>query len=314
MDYNSGLVYEPEKARPGLTQSISTDKHKKAIDSGVDVPVQSPGFKIDLDAVGINAKKVWVLLPQGRLCFDAEITVHLPGRRRGIHMSRMEQAISRLYPITFNDLRQYAKELVSMILEMQDGSSARVILKGSLPHLYQSSVTRHLSVDAVDLRVEARAWRQEDVVKRETITGVRVNHITACPCTQVYNDEIFGAGRGNVPMPTHSQRSATMLSVQDNDGAVSCHDLLNCLVRSLHVTQDLLKRPDEAEIVLKAHENPQFAEDAVRDVAASFGELYAGRLLPESEVHIEATSFESIHSHNVVCRLKTTAASLGVRS
>ena len=72
-------------------------------------------------------------------------------------------------------------------------------------------------------------------------------------------------------MPTHSQRSQTWLHLRSAAQAPAHQEMLTCLENSLHLTQDLLKRPDEAEIVLKSHIHPQFAEDAVRETARGVG-------------------------------------------
>ncbi len=310
MEYSSGLVHEFKKARPGLRQEISTDKHDIALGGGSDVPAQKPAFQLELDEVGICSKKVWVLLPQGRMGFDAKITVNLSPELRGIHMSRMEQAISELYSSRFTDLRDYAQKLASTTLSMQDGDKSRVRLKGSVPHLWQACASRHVSVDSVEITADACAAKKENNITVSTEIGLCINHITACPCTQVYTEELFGKNTSPSPMPTHSQRSSTILLVEDSKNAVSYSDLLNCLVNALNVTQDLLKRPDEAEVVLKSHFRPQFAEDAVRNVAATFAELYGHRLEQDAKIRIESLSLESIHSHDVICRLNTTAGKL----
>ncbi len=310
MEYRTGLVHEFEEARPGLKQAISSESHRHALDAGSDVPAEKPRFEAGLDAVGICNKKVWVLLPQGRICFEAEITVDLPSGLRGIHMSRMEQAVTELYDKEFRDLRQYAERLAASVLELQDGTRSRVELRGFIPHLWKTAASSRVSIDSVEISATSRAKRAGGHLSRSSSIGLRVNHITACPCTQVYSRAIFGENASSAPMPTHSQRSSTLIRVHDSNSTLSYHDLLDTLTNALTVTQDLLKRPDEAEIVLRAHNRPQFAEDAVREVAALFGKRFASRLPENSEIIIESISLESIHTHNVVCRMKTTAGRL----
>jgi GTP cyclohydrolase FolE2 len=136
--------------------------------------------------------------------------------------------------------------------------------------------------------------------------GIEVMHITACPCTQVYNSLLFEAQQKGIPLITHSQRSATTLIIDDASLGLSYKDLLMCLDDALHITQDLLKRPDEAELVLKAHQRPQFAEDAVRETARSVAIHFGNRLPPHTRVAISSISLESIHIHDVICRMDTT--------
>ena len=146
-----------------------------------------------------------------------------------------------------------------------------------MPLLRQTSVSDRRSVDAIELCAEILAWRRSDAVCFNNRLGLAVRHMTACPCTQVYNRSMARTPEASFPHITHSQRSKTRLCLEDPESAVSYEDLLECLESTLHVTQDLLKRPDEAEIVLRAHRRPQFAEDVVRSVAQEIG-----RCLPDA--------------------------------
>ncbi|TFG37082.1 MAG: hypothetical protein E4H46_02425, partial [Desulfobacterales bacterium] len=116
--------------------------------------------------------------------------------------------------------------------------------------------------------------------------------------------------RGNCPMPTHSQRSQTWLHLRGAGEVPAYQDLLTCLENSLHLTQDLLKRQDEAEIVLKSHIHPQFAEDAVRETARAVGHMFGAVLPAGTAVIIESLSLESIHIHDVCCRLETSLGAI----
>jgi GTP cyclohydrolase I/GTP cyclohydrolase-4 len=62
---------------------------------------------------------------------------------------------------------------------------------------------------------------------------------------------------------------------------------------------ELMKRPDEAEVVEKAHLRPRFVEDCVREMIRMAVERFAGFgdlafLLARQE------NMETIHKHNVV--------------
>ena len=56
---------------------------------------------------------------------------------------------------------------------------------------------------------------------------------------------------------------------------------------------------------LKAHRNPQFAEDTVREIARAAGEKLNDILPPETRVLVKTLSLESIHIHDVECCLDT---------
>lgn len=284
---------------------ISRETHNQVLANGTDVPEQVPSFPIPLSEVGICDKTVWVQLPEGRLPFTAKMTVDLPARVRGIHMSRLEQTIADLYGESFIDLGDYGWQLAERMISRQKGEKARVRLTGKLPLLRQSKISRHLSVDPLEIEVEVSVARQEGGLKTTIKSGIGVCHITACPCTQVYNQDVFLSSR-ECPMPTHSQRSRTWLHLSGEGRVPSAGEMLDCLESALHVTQDLLKRPDEAEIVMKSHRYPQFAEDAVRETARAVGRRFGAGLPDSTGVCIESLSLESIHIHDVCCRLETT--------
>lgn len=285
---------------------ISIEDHQRVMATGVDVPEEFPTFAIPLTEVGISAKTVWIRVPEGRLPFTAEIHVDLRSDARGIHMSRMEEAISELADEEFSDPRHYGIELGKKILKSQKAGRGGVTLQGQLPWQRLATASKKVSQDTVDVSATISFSWVDNTILSQSMIGAGVSHITVCPCTQAYNRVLFGQAQNDCPMPTHSQRSNTKLMVESDPDRLTYAQVVSCLESALHVTQDLMKRPDEANIVLKAHHYPQFVEDAVRETARAAG-LQFGRILPEStRVIIESLSFESIHIHDVQCRLDTT--------
>jgi len=276
----------------------------------VDVPGQRLAFPVPLSGVGIANKTVWVDLPQGRLAFTARLEVDLPGHIRGIHMSRMEEVISLLHGRQFVDPRAYAEELGRLMILRQEATAGSVQLSGKVPVLRATRVSGRVSVDAAELLARVDLRRAGEQVTTRTTLGAGLHHITACPCTQAYNSVLFEHAAEPCPLPTHSQRSSTRLEIGPLADQLCLDDLLACLEAALHVTSDLLKRSDEADLVLIAHRYPQFAEDAVRGTAREVLSRF-GRILPQATgLVIESTSLESIHIHDVVCRLATTLGQL----
>lgn len=293
-----------------MTQ-IPEDEHKRVLATGEDVPDKAPSFAIGLTEVGITNKTLWPLIGVTdpiRAPFTASLTVDLGPERRGIHMSRMEQAVSDLHEKHFENLTAYGMDLCALVLDGQQATRAVVHLKGILPMLGTTPISKKKSVDNVQISCTVTMTRKT----REITVGAGINHLTACPCTQVYNRELFHIEDTSLPLATHSQRSITTVAVTvDADTMPPLHDtLINCLTTALHPARDLLKRPDEAELVIAAHRRPQFAEDAVRETARAVADSLAGVLAPESKVTIESLSLESIHIHDVLCRLETTFAEI----
>ena len=62
---------------------------------------------------------------------------------------------------------------------------------------------------------------------------------------------------------------------------------------------ELMKRPDELSVVEKAHANPRFVEDCVREMLRQVVEGYPD-LPGEAFVMARQENLETIHRHNVV--------------
>jgi len=293
-----------------LKTSISPQDHARVLAEGLDIPQQQPSFALPLPEVGICGKTVWVRLPEGRIPFSARLEVNLAAQVRGIHMSRMEEVIAALYEQEFADLRDYGLQLGREMMARQGASVGRVRLTGQLPLIRTAVVSGRQSVDSIAVSLDLKLVGAGENLESVAMLGVGVAHITACPCTQAYNQTLFRKESDDCPLPTHSQRSQTTLSVQSSGFSPSIAELLACMEEALHVTQDLLKRTDEAQLVYTSHSLPQFAEDAVREVARRAGERFGRVLPPETLVAIDSLSLESIHIHDVCCRLETTLAEI----
>jgi len=308
LEDDPGLVHGPQGLRHAGLPSVAQTEHARVVAMSPDVPGEAPRVPLPLGEVGVSRKTVWIDLPEGRIPFDADISVNLPADCRGIHMSRIEEAVSELHSVSFPDPGAYAERLARLVSRTQRGDEVKVRIAGRMPVLRQTAVSGRPSVDTVRIHASCSLAVTEKGHQEDTRIGLAVHHITACPCTQVYARTLCGGFDTPLPYPTHSQRSETRIEVGRIGNIPSYEDLMECLEMALHVTQDLLKRPDEAEIVMKSHRAPQFAEDAVREVAREAGLRLGGRLPGSTPVIIESTSLESIHIHDVRCRMETTLA------
>jgi GTP cyclohydrolase FolE2 len=295
-----------------LNTFFSQDEHRRVLDTSIDVPKEKPSFPLPLDQVGISGKTVWVLFNNdqwGRLPFAAEILINLPGDIRGIHMSRIEQAISDLHNKKYDDLRDYALELGGKVMDGQQATTGSITLEGRVPLLQQTPVSEKISIDTVEISVQAKFHDNREPATPMVMMGAATHHLTACPCTLAYNEVLYNRQDSSSPLSTHSQRTKTSLTVESDNATAAVptfDELINCLSGALHVSQDLLKRPDEAELILKAHRQPQFVEDVVRETAREVGRRFGDRLPPSTRVSIKSLSLESIHIHDVTCRLNTS--------
>ena len=142
--------------------------------------------------------------------------------------------------------------------------------------------------------------RNTDGLKK--MIGVEVIGMTACPCAMETVREQY---RGKVvfeddlPVITHNQRNiATLLIEVPEEYDVEANDLIDLVESSFSSpTYEVLKRSDEALVVLRAHQQPKFVEDVVRTMLTKVLERYA-ELPDDVLVTVRSESEESIHKHN----------------
>ncbi|MHB8604561.1 MAG: GTP cyclohydrolase MptA [Thermoplasmatota archaeon] len=246
--------------------------------------------------------------------FDA--FVDLPAEQRGIHMSRNVEAINqtidalvRADTVGLEDLAlAIAKELLARhdyATEVEAAVSADYFRERRTPVNGAASLERYT--------LEASASARRGGVTRKTI-GVVVTGMTACPCAMESTRKILaerGLDVAGFPTVTHNQRNHVTLAIETDERAtVEADDLIDIAEESLSApTFELLKRGDEAALVLAAHDNPRFVEDVVREALARVAKRYA-HLADDTIVLVRSVAEESIHKHNAVAERATTLAEL----
>jgi GTP cyclohydrolase I/GTP cyclohydrolase-4 len=116
-----------------------------------------------------------------------------------------------------------------------------------------------------------------------------------------------------VPVATHNQRGIGTLHIgrpEDSGVDIDARRLLRIVETSMSSEiYELMKRADELSVVEKAHANPRFVEDCVREmirqVTEAFPELRDGAF-----VHARQENLETIHRHNVVAERYGTVGDL----
>ena len=142
--------------------------------------------------------------------------------------------------------------------------------------------------------------------------------MTACPCAQ---EMVAGLGARTArraglqhprrssgrsrrcPIATHNQRGIGTLYIGCPEGGeawIDAPELLRIVEGSMSSEiYELMKRPDELAVVAKAHEQPRFVEDCVREMVRQVVEGYPD-LPGEAFVMARQENLETIHRHNVV--------------
>jgi GTP cyclohydrolase-4 len=101
-----------------------------------------------------------------------------------------------------------------------------------------------------------------------------------------------------------------MIEVPRGTKDVDADDLIDIVEKSFSSpTYSILKRKEEAELVLQAHTKPKFVEDVVRDILSSVLKKYKD-LPGEVLVIARSESEESIHKHNAFAERVTSLGDL----
>jgi GTP cyclohydrolase-4 len=117
--------------------------------------------------------------------------------------------------------------------------------------------------------------------------------------------------RERIPMITHNQRNISTVMVEvPEEYDVEANDLIEIVEASVSSpTFEILKRSEEAHVVLAAHKNPKFVEDVVREILSRVLDKYSN--LPDDvTVTVRSESEESIHKHNAFAERVTTLKEL----
>ncbi len=286
-----------------------------------DVQAGRPQTRLTLSGVGVTGVEKYVRLgPPGAqepYLVTVDCSVDLGGDQRGAHMSRFDEAIEEAIDSAVLEGGFQAETLAGDIAEQvrarQGSRLAKVSLAARFPRLRQAPVSGAPS-QAVDTLLGAARASEE---RTRRLLGVSAQGITACPCGQAmatdgarerlaaegFDEEEIDRVLACVPVATHNQRGVGTLWVGlPEDPArpgVEAESLLEIVEGSMSSeVYELLKRPDEAHVIERAHSRPRFVEDCVREML---------RLSVERLDHLDERTFlsarqenlETIHRHNV---------------
>ncbi|MGD9962638.1 MAG: GTP cyclohydrolase MptA [Thermoplasmata archaeon] len=278
------------------------------------------GFR--LTRVGITGvKKPVVVHRNGRanhLTASIDVFVDLPSSQKGSHMSRNVEIITEMIDEgvrkDVRSLEELAGNICKELLERHEYASyAEVRMKADY-FLERSTASGWSTLEPFKLMARATARRGNGLMK---LVGVEAAGMTACPCametvTHMLERESPGLLEGRkAPMISHNQRNITTLMIEVPEHVdVEADDLISIVEGALSSpTYGILKREDEARVVLDAHMNPKFVEDVVRDILGKLLDRYKD--LPDSvRVTVRSESEESIHKHNAFAERDTTLGEL----
>ncbi len=246
--------------------------------------------------------------------FDATFDLYadLDTTRAGVHMSRfsdvLEEVLEEKASSAWPKVELLAEAIARSIVERQKVSRAEVHIRTAYPLQKWTPVSGRRTQEVYGLLALAVATEHGS----RRMVGVEVEGMVACPCAQ---DMIHSLARTRLqeegfqaqdiekmlnvtPLATHNQRGRAVLMI-GTDHDIDAGDLV-ALVESAMSSENyaLLKRPDELYIVNKAHANPRFVEDVVREVLGAVVDRYTD-LPDDTFVWVHQRNEETIHKYDV---------------
>jgi GTP cyclohydrolase IV len=206
-----------------------------------------------------------------------------------------------------------AAHIAERVRERQDGLRAEVKIAARYPETVPAPVSGLPTQELYTLFGTAVASDRGT----RTLTGVEAQGMTACPCAQGlvedgarerlaeqgFDREEIDRIVDAVPIATHNQRGIGTLHIGIPEGSgadVDARQLLRIVETSMSSEiYELMKRADERAVVEKAHANPRFVEDCVREMIRQVTETFP-QLRDGAFVHARQENLETIHRHNVV--------------
>ena len=293
-----------------------------------DVQARRPETEVSLTRVGVRGVEKVIAVGGGssgngrpaagdHYFAELECFVDLDPSQAGVHMSRFEEVINEAIDsvVLSETLRaeELAAHIADAVLERQEGMRAEVTIAARYPETVPAPVSEVPTQEIYTLLGTAVASRQGT----RTLTGVEAQGMTACPCAQ---DLVAGRARDRlledgfsedeinrvfdaVPVATHNQRGIGSLRIGRPEAAdveVDARDLLHIVEQSMSSEiYELMKRSDEVAVVEKAHRQPRFVEDCVREMVRRVAERYP-ELRDDGFICARQENLETIHRHSVV--------------
>ena len=248
--------------------------------------------EVDIQKVGIKHIELPLIIQRKNnsnqvVCAEARVSVSLPRKYKGTHMSRFVEVLSEWR--NKNLLGVDIKGCLEKIIKKLHAQSGELEFRFKYFIDKVSPVTGLTAPMSYDCSFEGRISEDNGY---KFILGVVVPVTTLCPCSKEISDN--GA---------HNQRAFISVKVSyPEDEHIWIEDLIDMAEGCASCpVYPLLKRKDEKYVTEKAWDNPKFVEDVLRDVVVK---LRKHPVVKEFEVECEA--FESIHNHSAWAYQKET--------
>jgi MptA/FolE2 family GTP cyclohydrolase len=279
-----------------------------------DVPSSQPLHNLHINEAGITSQQIVVSIKDidGRdftvpVVCDVTLKVDLH-EHRGIHMSRCEQVLFAAADKVYDSLDDFAIEVAKGLREKQKSETSYVRIVGSYLHRRLTRKSKKESQDRIYLLSNVTINSKGTKVQ----TGIKAYNMTACPCTRTFTKysivpKLAELGFDTATVQkildithsgTHTQRGTITILLDKTSEQMTHGALHQILEESCHLIYELLKRPDEHDLVVRALSKPQFTEDVVREVVYNTYKTFK-KAPKDTLLMAESILLDSIHIHDV---------------
>ena len=287
------------------------------MDKYKDVQGGKPKHLLKVDRVGVKNVRVPVSVKRGKENFNLSLSlnvfVDLPEWRKGADMSRTIEAINSIVSgqEKKDALEHMAMNICEECLKRFEYSTRSIVELKTTIFLNRSSVGGLDSLVPYEVNIVSELGRNG---KSNTSLSVEIMVINACPCAMETARTILMEKMpemekllGNIPVITHNQRNHVTITLEYNEKLeIEIKDLIEFVEDRMNGSLlPLLKRRDEGEMVVKAHLNPMFVEDIIRDISYNMVRKFSN-IKDEVKLIVSSESEESIHPHNAFAEISST--------
>lgn len=273
--------------------------------------------QLRLRSVGVSGIRKPLSVQRGdrvhTLAATFEVSVDLPSVRKGSDLSRNAEVLAEIVDRTIErpvaSLESACSTIARELLVRHPYATVAMVDASAEYFLRKGISEEKRSFEDYVVLAEARATRPaKGEVAMTRAIGAEAVGMTACPCametcreklTQEY-PLLADPRLATLPMISHNQRNRTRLVFEMDDATdVEVDDIIDAIEGAQSSpTYAILKRGDEAQVVLDAHRRPKFVEDVLRDLLASLPAAFPN--VPDPTlVRAGTVSEESIHKYNV---------------
>ena len=275
--------------------------------------------RFELHKVGVSGirKPLTIRRPDRvvTLTTTLDVAVDLPATRKGSDLSRNAILLAEIVDETavrpVPSLESACVAIARELLERHKYARVATVDASAEYFLRRGIAEERKSFEDYTLFASAQSVRSgpDGPITVTKSIGAEAVGMTACPCAMETAREALSEefpllrdpSMKSMPMITHNQRNRTRLMFDLADNVeIEVDDLIDTIeAAQSSPTYAILKRGDEAQMVIQAHKHPKFVEDVLRDllrrVATGFAQV------PDTAfVRARTVSEESIHKYNVV--------------